>query len=30
MVADISEVYQILLERHADRIAAFDRKTKGV
>ena len=27
MVADISEVYQMLLERHEDRIAAFDRKT---
>ncbi|HVF48154.1 MAG TPA: glycosyltransferase family 4 protein [Pyrinomonadaceae bacterium] len=27
MVADISEVYQMLLERHADRIAAFDRKS---
>jgi glycosyltransferase involved in cell wall biosynthesis len=26
MVADISEVYQMLLDRHADRIAAFDRK----
>jgi len=24
MVADISEVYQMLLERHADRIRAFD------
>ncbi|HQZ97220.1 MAG TPA: glycosyltransferase family 4 protein, partial [Pyrinomonadaceae bacterium] len=29
MVADISEVYQMLLERHADRIAAFDRKTQN-
>lgn len=27
MVADISEVYQMLLKQHADRIAAFDRKT---
>jgi glycosyltransferase involved in cell wall biosynthesis len=27
MVADISEVYQMLLSRHADRIEAFDRKT---
>ncbi|MEO7660219.1 MAG: glycosyltransferase family 4 protein [Pyrinomonadaceae bacterium] len=27
MVADISEVYQMLLARHADRISAFDRKT---
>ncbi|CAN5486262.1 glycosyltransferase family 4 protein [soil metagenome] len=27
MVADISEVYQMLLARHADRIAEFDRKT---
>lgn len=27
MVADISEVYQMLLERHAGRIAAFDSKT---
>ncbi len=27
MVADISEVYQMLLGRHADRIEAFDRKT---
>jgi len=26
MVADIAEVYQMLLERHADRITAFDRK----
>jgi glycosyltransferase involved in cell wall biosynthesis len=26
MVADISEVYQMLLEQHADRIAAFDAK----
>ncbi len=26
MVADISEVYQMLLERHAARIAAFDRR----
>ena len=26
MVADISEVYQMLLKRHADRIEAFDRK----
>ncbi len=29
MVADISEVYQMLLKEHADRIAAFDRKTAG-
>ena len=28
MVADISEVYQMLLEKHADRIAVFDRKTQ--
>jgi glycosyltransferase involved in cell wall biosynthesis len=27
MVSDISEVYQMLLAEHADRIAAFDRKT---
>ena len=27
MVADISEVYQMLLTEHADRIRAFDRKT---
>ena len=27
MVADISEVYQMLLKQHADRIAVFDRKT---
>jgi len=26
MVADISEVYQMLLQQHADRITAFDRK----
>jgi glycosyltransferase involved in cell wall biosynthesis len=26
MVADISEVYQMLLKKHSDRIAAFDRK----
>jgi glycosyltransferase involved in cell wall biosynthesis len=26
MVADIAQVYQMLLERHADRITAFDRK----
>ena len=26
MVADISDVYQMLLKKHADRIAAFDRK----
>ena len=29
MVADISEVYQMLLERHVDRIARFDRKTQN-
>ena len=29
MVADISEVYQMLLGRHADRIEAFDRKTQN-
>lgn len=29
MVADISEVYQMLLERHAERITAFDRKTQN-
>ena len=29
MVADISDVYQMLLERHADRIAAFDRKAQN-
>jgi len=28
MVADISEVYQMLLGRHASRVAAFDRKTR--
>ncbi len=28
MVADISEVYQMLLARHASRIDAFDRKTR--
>ena len=27
MVADISEVYQMLLIRHAERIANFDKKT---
>jgi glycosyltransferase involved in cell wall biosynthesis len=27
MVADISEVYQMLLEKHADRIEAFDRQS---
>lgn len=27
MVADISEVYQMLLKQHSDRIIAFDRKT---
>lgn len=30
MVADISEVYQMLLERHANRIATFDRKAQNV
>jgi len=30
MVADISEVYQMLLKQHADRIAAFDQKTPAV
>lgn len=30
MVADISEVYQMLLTQHSDRIAAFDRKTRSV
>lgn len=29
MVADISEVYKMLLECHADRIAAFNRKTQN-
>ena len=29
MVADISEVYQMLLEHHADRINAFDQKTQN-
>lgn len=29
MVADISEVYQMLLARHAKRIAAFDKKTRA-
>lgn len=29
MVADISEVYQMLLKRHAGRITAFDRKTQN-
>lgn len=29
MVADISEVYQMLLARHADRIDAFDQKTRA-
>ena len=29
MVADISEVYQMLLKRHADRIEAFDQKTQN-
>lgn len=29
MVADISEVYQMLLERHADRITAFNQKTQN-
>ncbi len=29
MVADISEVYEMLLARHADRISAFDRKTQN-
>ena len=28
MVADISEVYQMLLKRHSDRIVAFDRKNQ--
>lgn len=29
MVADISEVYQMLLDRHAERISVFDRKTQN-
>lgn len=29
MVADISEVYQMLLDLHSDRIAAFDEKTRA-
>ena len=29
MVADISEVYQMLLEKHAGRILAFDQKTQN-
>ena len=29
MVADISEVYQMLLKQYAGRIAAFDRKTRN-
>ena len=30
MVADISEVYQMLLKQHAGRITAFDQKTRSV
>lgn len=29
MVADIAEVYQMLLERKADQVAAFDRRTRS-